>query len=195
MGSITRDNEVSLPITDNVCFDDGLRFITTFDGIKAIIEIQNNSGKSVKVLWDDGAFIDQDNQAHRIVHAGIKITDKEKAQVPSVIPDDSNIGDTIYAADCLRWNSRKGDWDYLPIVWDKEFTSEEEATEYIRNMSPVKLLLPMESNGQVTEYLITFKEKNSTLTSRRIMDPSTVTLVAIGAAAIIMTASVIGGSD
>lgn len=194
LASMTRDNEVSLPFADNICYDGGLRFYMTFDGIKAIIGIQNDSGNSVKVLWDDGAFVDQNNIAHRIVHAGIKITDKEKAQVPSVIPDESMIDDTIYAADCLRWNSKKGDWDYLPIVWDRMFANEEDANRYIQNMAPVKLLLPIERNGQITEYLFTFKEKNSSLTSRKgiKINPTHVT---IGAIAIIVIAYVLGRSD
>ena len=192
LSSITRDKEVTLPITDNVCYDNGLRFITFFDGIKTALSIQNNSGNSVKILWDDGALIDQENFAHRIVHAGISITDKEKAQVPSVIPNDSLIEDTIYAADCLKWNAGKGSWDYLPIVWDKEFTNEADANQYIRNMAPVKLMLPIETDGRVTEYLITFNEKDSKLTSSSRKGLTTGTIVAFGVVGALITVYAVG---
>jgi hypothetical protein len=80
LDDIERNSESFIPLSDNICYADGLRFITTFDGICSTLQITNESGSSAKILWDDGALIDQENVAHRIIHAGIKITDKEKEQ-------------------------------------------------------------------------------------------------------------------
>ena len=187
LNSIERDSESFIPISDNTCFVDGLRFISSFDGICSTLQIKNGSGSSVKVFWDDGALIDQENVAHRIIHAGIKITDKEKEQVPSVIPDGSLIEDTIYASDCLKWNAGKGDWDYLPVVWDKTFNDELSAMEYINNMAPVKVMLPIERNGVITEYLITFKESGSHVNAKSHVGLSTGSIIAIGLAGALVT--------
>ena len=198
LNSIEKDSESFIPISDNTCFVDGLRFITSFDGICSILQIKNESGNSVKVLWDDGALIDQDNVAHRIIHAGIKITDKEKAQVPSVIPDDSSIEDTIYASDYLKWNAAKGDWDYLPIVWDKTFTNQEAAASYIENMSPVKVMIPIEKNGVLTEYMITFKERGSMMKANKYTSLSTGSIIVIGLAGCLLSGlawGVLGNED
>ena len=195
LDNIERNTEGFIPISDNTCFVDGLRFITTFDGICSTLQITNESGSSVKILWDDGALIDQENVAHRIIHAGIKITDKEKAQVPSVIPDASLIEDTIYASDCLKWNASKGDWDYLPIVWDKKFNDEQSAMEYIKTMTPVKVMLPIERNGEITEYLITFKESRSRVNAKNHVGLSTGSIIAIGLAGSLITGLVFGLLD
>ena len=184
LNSIEKDSESFIPISDNTCFVDGLRFITSFDGICSILQIKNESGNSVKVLWDDGALIDQDNVAHRIIHAGIKITDKEKAQVPSVIPDDSSIEDTIYASDYLKWNAAKGDWDYLPIVWDRTFTNQEAAASYIENMAPVNM--------------ITFKERGSMMKANKYTSLSTGSIIVIGLAGCLLSGlawGVLGNED
>lgn len=193
--SIERDSESFIPISDNTCFVDGLRFITSFDGICSTLHIKNESGSSVKVLWDDGALIDQENVAHRIIHAGIKITDKEKAQVPSVIPDDSTIEETIYASDYLKWNATKGDWDYLPIVWDKTFNNQEAAESYIKNMAPIKIMIPIEKNGILTEYLISFKEKGSMMKANNYTSLSTGSIIVIGLAGCLLSGLVWGLFD
>ena len=187
LDDIERNSESFIPLSDKICYADGLRFITTFDGICSTLQITNESGSSAKILWDDGALIDQDNVAHRIIHAGIKITDKEKEQVPSVIPDGSLIEDTIYASDCLKWNAGKGDWDYLPVVWDKTFNDEMSAMEYINNMAPVKVMLPIERNGVITEYLITFKESGSHVNAKSHVGLSTGSIIAIGLAGALVT--------
>lgn len=187
LDDIERNSESFIPLSDNICYADGLRFITTFDGICSTLQITNESGSSAKILWDDGALIDQENVAHRIIHAGIKITDKEKEQVPSVIPDGSLIEDTIYASDCLKWNASKGDWDYLPVVWDKTFNDELAAMEYINNMAPVKVMLPIERNGEITEYLITFKESGSYVNAKSHVGLSTGSIIAIGLAGALVT--------
>ena len=187
LDDIERNSETFIPLSDKICYADGLRFITTFDGICSTLQITNESGSSAKILWDDGALIDQENVAHRIIHAGIKITDKEKEQVPSVIPDGSLIEDTIYASDCLKWNASKGDWDYLPVVWDKTFNDELAAMEYINNMAPVKVMLPIERNGEITEYLITFKESGSHVNAKSHVGLSTGSIIAIGLAGALVT--------
>jgi len=187
LDDIERNSESFIPLSDKICYADGLRFITTFDGICSTLQITNESGSSAKILWDDGALIDQENVAHRIIHAGIKITDKEKEQVPSVIPDGSLIEDTIYASDCLKWNASKGDWDYLPVVWDKTFNDELAAMEYINNMAPVKVMLPIERNGEITEYLITFKESGSHVNAKSHVGLSTGSIIAIGLAGALVT--------
>ena len=84
----------------------------------------------------------------------------------------------------------KGDWDYLPIVWDKDFTKEEDAMKYIQDMAPVKLLLPIERNGQMTEYLMTFKEQGSSLITHTKLNPLAKTMIAIGVVATVLTVSV-----
>lgn len=192
LDNIERDSESFIPISDDICYVDGLRFITTFDGIRSTLQIKNESGRSVKVLWDDGALIDQENIAHRIIHSGIKITDKEKAQVPSVIPDDSSISDTIYASDCLEWNVNKGDWDYIPLVWDQTFSDEQSAMSYINNMAPVKLMLPIENNGELTEYLISFKESGSLINVKNHSSLSTGSIIALGVVGSLVT-GLLGG--
>ena len=132
------------------------------------IQIQNSAPESIKVLWDDAVFIDQQGLSHRIIHVGTKYTDKEKAQVPSVIAPASRIEETLYPSDYINWTN--GAWGSQG--WQKQsiynvgqtYATLQEAQATINElMMPVKLLLPIESNEKKNEYIFLFDGKSATI--------------------------------
>ena len=65
--------------------DELLSISWIIDRNKANFTIKNNASSSIKILWDDMAFVSINGESHRIIHKGIKYSEKEKEQAPSII--------------------------------------------------------------------------------------------------------------
>ena len=67
-------------------FEDGLIKSTWIVGYDQIyFEINNKINHSIKIIWDDAVYVDENGESHRVMHSGIKYSDREKSMVPSVI--------------------------------------------------------------------------------------------------------------
>ena len=48
--------------------------------------ITNKTDYSIKVLWDEAAYVDESGKSHRVMHSGIKYIDRSNPQPPTIIP-------------------------------------------------------------------------------------------------------------
>lgn len=76
------------------------------------IVITNKSSSVIKIIWDETSFIHPNGSTERVFHAGVKIVDRDKPMVPSVIPSGGKIHDTLVPVQRVSWN--RG-WSYLPL--------------------------------------------------------------------------------
>jgi hypothetical protein len=70
--------------------------------------LKNKSTESIKILWDEAVFIDENEKKHRIIHSGIKYPDRDKPQLPTLIPENRKMRESVYPADYLYY--RKADY-------------------------------------------------------------------------------------
>jgi hypothetical protein len=82
-----------------------LWFVTPLD-IDFLLE--NKATESIKILWDEALFVDENEKTHSIIHSGVKYPDRDKPQPPTVIPENGKIREVIYPADYLYY--RKADY-------------------------------------------------------------------------------------
>ena len=52
--------------------------------------LKNKTENSMKIIWDEAAYIDQNGSTQKIMHSGVKYTDRNSSQPPSVIIRGSN---------------------------------------------------------------------------------------------------------
>lgn len=155
-------NHNSLGVHSNNTYSD--EYVTlcpsaSVSGSQIDLTIINNHSSSIRILWDDAAFIDNEGSSHRIIHMGIKLIDKEKAQVPSVIPAGARLEDTIAPVDGLTLID--GNWSIaLPNYnkFDNINAAENILQLYKTNpyYTETRLLLPIEVDGKKIEYTLTF---------------------------------------
>lgn len=176
--------------------DDFLAITTSIEDNHLSLEIVNVSNSSFKVDWDGGAWIDMEGKAHRIIHTGTKFIDKEKAQVPSVVPRGASISEIVAPSDNVDYDLKLKMWDYKPLFDTKKYKSKEEAEEALNGLRPTKLLLPIESNNIIREYTFVFNGKNLAIDQIRTTPTSTkylLTLLGFGSgvlAALIITGAI-----
>lgn len=108
--------------------------------------LRNVSNSSIKVIWEEGAFVRFDGISSKIMHAGTKYLDREKEQLPTIIIRGAAIEDVVVPTSNV----------YLGNTgWE---TSSMLPETYLGNKNHyVKLMLPVQIKDVVNEYTFVFK--------------------------------------
>lgn len=102
--------------------------------------LKNNSESSLKVVWDEAAFVNENNESGRIIHKGVAKGNANESQTPTVVLKGTELSDLIAPVD------RLDNW-LIPHIGVQDPKM---------NGKTVKILLPIEIKGVVNEYIFTF---------------------------------------
>lgn len=108
--------------------------------------LENKSDNSIKIIWDEAVYIDEDNSSLKVIHSGVKYVDGEKAQPLTVIAKKTKINDLVTPVDNIYYDSYSGGWYKLPL-----FSVQKSAGK------TVKILLPIQIQETINEYIFSFK--------------------------------------
>ena len=126
--------------------------------------LTNKTDHSIKIVWDEAAYVDENGISHRVVHSGVKYADLNTPQPPSVVVRKSTIGETLHPTDYVYYLGGDVGWRDDPLLPDLEvdfkadISSEEvkgKASKYIGKT--IQVLLPLQIENVVNEYIFTFK--------------------------------------
>ncbi len=118
--------------------------------------IQNNAASSIKIIWDDMAFVGLDGKSKRIIHQGIKYDDKEKPQAPSVVMRNSKITDLLIPSSNIYYNQTLKKWSAHALFNDITFSPEDESIKHASGKK-IQILLPAVVNETRYEYQFIFE--------------------------------------
>ena len=128
--------------TKNSYEDDFIKIIWLPALTEFSFTLENKSDNSIKIIWDEAVYIDEDNSSLKVMHSGVKYVDGEKAQPLTVIAKKTKINDLVAPVD----NSYYSDgWISLPLF------SVQSAGK------TVKILLPIQIQETINEYIFSFK--------------------------------------
>lgn len=130
---------------------------------KFIFKLKNKTDHSIKIIWDEAAYIDTNSISHRVIHSGTKYTDKNNPQPPSVVARNTSINEMILPADHIKWGY--GSWSTNPILPNTAFTtttSKEQFKSICKKYmgKNIQVLLPIKVKKITNEYYFTFEIKN-----------------------------------
>jgi len=127
--------------------------------------LNNKTEHSIKLIWDEAAYVDLDNASKRIMHSGVKYNEKNNSQPASIIIKGGKLTDIIQPTENVYYINGSqyysGGWRTLPL-----FPNSGQDKEALINLSKqyigreVKILLPLEIQGNVNEYIFSFKLEN-----------------------------------
>jgi len=127
--------------------------------------LENKSDSSIKIVWDDCVFVDENGINHKTIHSGIKFIDRNNSQPPSTIIKGGKIIDEISPSDYIAWQ----DYPYSGWVTTRIFPDNlvsdgiekqnriETANSYIGKI--FKVVLSLYSEGINNEYIFIFQIK------------------------------------
>ena len=121
--------------------------------------LTNKTDFSIKVIWDDAAFVDETGKSHRVMHEGVKYIDRSNPEPPTVVPRKGSIDDLVYPTDYAYFVSGQyGGWDESPLFPNRAQSSEElksKSQKYVGKTFQV--LLPLQIQDVTNEYTFTFQ--------------------------------------
>jgi hypothetical protein len=141
-------------------------------------EIWNKTDHTIKLLWDEAAFIDTEGKAARLMHIGVSYGNRNAPQPPSVIPAHGSISDAANPTDRVffrqgymdYWHSKSvpGSWEHVSLITPFLELSKEglPASDTLKAGAQeqvgkrVGFLLPFQTEGATYEYTFWFEVKD-----------------------------------
>jgi len=161
--SMAKEKAGNSQIISNIYEDEFINISWAIDPIAIAFTLLNKTDHSLKIIWDEAVFVDAIGGNHRIFHSGVRYIDRNAPQSPSIIVRKGQLTDTIYPTDYVHFSD---EWEEEPILPHSESGGDpelllEEGKLYIG--STLQILLPLEINGKINEYIFVFKINDVTL--------------------------------
>lgn len=139
--------------------DDILSIVWMIDRNRADFNLKNKASGSIKILWDEMAFVGFNKESQRVIHKGIKYSEKEKEQTPSIVARNAEINDLIIPANKIYYKKSWMKWCAYPFVDDFMFSPNDKNIQS-HSGKIIQFLLPIVINEKRYEYLFSFEISN-----------------------------------
>lgn len=134
---------------DKYSYKDNIIDITIFGtSTEFSFVLKNISDHSIKVVWNEAAFVDLDGTSSKIMHVGTKYIDREKDQPATTIIKGAKIDDVATPTKNVYYSNNTLGWSKHSMLPDSY--KGKEAGE-------VRLMLPIQVKDVVNEYTFVFK--------------------------------------
>lgn len=153
-------------------FEDDLCKITFSPEERGIgFDLINKSNRTIKILWDEVAYVDQYRSSHRVLHLGTKFIHSDRPQPISAVPANAKLDDLIVPADYAEWTTttsiwfgtKTSGWQIRPL-FPKAFGffatgSLSEFKTFVSDLDNklIAVSLPMKVGNYTNEYLFVFR--------------------------------------
>jgi hypothetical protein len=130
--------------------------------------LENKTDYSIQIIWDEAAFVDENGISHRIMHSGVKYTDRNNSEPPTVIVRKGRIEDVIIPTDYVYFDegyyseyyTRQAEWKEKPFFENTQFGGDPKnlEDEMQNNVGKTfQVLLPLKIQDVVNDYIFKFK--------------------------------------
>ncbi|MBT3961477.1 hypothetical protein HOE22_03965 [Candidatus Woesearchaeota archaeon] len=172
-----RFGEINTTVVDSLGkqylnFEDDLikaQFLFGYSQIGLLLE--NKSEHTMKINWDNAAWISPSGNSSRVIHSGVRLMDRNSPQSPSVVVRNGKLSDIIIPSDNIYFESGQyGGWRYLGLIHHTSVMTMDMQAELSKAKSQVGktcgVLLPIEIEGVQNDYIFTFAIGEATIKDR-----------------------------
>lgn len=122
-------------------------------------DLTNKSNYTVKLNWDDMAYVDQHGNTKRVMHSGVKYIDRNSPQPASILPKNASLSDILLPTDNVFFESGQyGGWKESPLF--PRYNKQEDALNSYILGKTVRIIFPVTIQDIVNEYIFEFKIDN-----------------------------------
>ena len=140
-------------------YEDDYINIVWYVGLKQFnFTLNNKSGHSLKINWDDISFVDTKGQVGRVMHSGVKYTERNNSQPATTVPKGASISDILLPTDNVYFVSGQyGGWreNYLlPCVYQTPEAFNAGASSLVGKT--MTIMMPIMIENVQNDYTFTF---------------------------------------
>lgn len=140
-------------------YEDDYIDIVWFVGSKQFnFTLKNKSGHTLKINWDDISYVDTKGQVGRVMHAGVKYTDRNNSQPATTVPKGASISDILLPTENVYFVSGQyGGWrenNLIPCVYKTPEDFNSGASSLVGKTMTV--MMPIMIENVQNDYTFTF---------------------------------------
>ena len=140
-------------------YEDDYINIVWYVGLKQFnFTLKNKSGHSLKINWDDFSFVDTKGQVGRVMHSGVKYTERNNSQPATTVPKGASISDILLPTENVYFVSGQyGGWreNYLlPCVYQTPEAFNAGASSLVGKT--MTIMMPIMIENVQNDYTFTF---------------------------------------
>ena len=140
-------------------YEDDYINIVWYVGLKQFnFTLNNKSGHSVKINWDDISFVDTKGQVGRVMHSGVKYSERNNSQPATTVPKGASISDILLPTENVYFVSGQyGGWreNYLlPCVYQTPEAFNAGASSVVGKT--MTIMMPIMIENVQNDYTFTF---------------------------------------
>jgi hypothetical protein len=144
---------------DEMAFEDtSLSFKFSIDPKGIACTIRNKTNDPISVNWNMVSYIDASGDAHKVIHSGIRLVDKEAPQTPTLIPPTARINETLFPTDYIQ--SGSSGLSQQPLWPNTGHVSKDESQLKNLEGSTFSVFMPIEVGGKANNYSFVFRIVN-----------------------------------
>lgn len=131
--------------------------------------LTNKTDYSIKIVWNDAVFVDPQGKSGAVMHEGVKYTDCSSSKTPSVVVRHGSTDDVVLP--CGLVNFGYSEWNVASFLRSPSVTAAtaDSIAAQLRASEvgkTVQVLLPLQIEDVVSDYLFTFEVKGVTTRPR-----------------------------
>ena len=140
-------------------YEDDYINIVWYVGLKQFnFTLNNKSGHSLKINWDDISFVDTKGQVGRVMHSGVKYSERNNSQPATTVPKGASISDILLPTENVyfvsgqysRWRENY----LLPCVYETPEAFNAGASSLVGKT--MTIMMPIMIENVQNDYTFTF---------------------------------------
>ena len=145
--------------TNKYRYEDDYISIVWYVGSKQFnFDLTNKSGHTLKINWDDISYVDYNGKTGRVMHSGVKYTERNNSQPASTVPKGASLSDILLPTENVYYVSGQyGGWrEYylIPCIYKDDATKLSEAPAYVGKT--MTIMMPIMIENVQNDYTFTF---------------------------------------
>ena len=138
--------------------DDYINIVWYVDSKRFYFDLTNKSEHTIKINWDDISYVDYSGKVGRVMHSGVKYTERNNSQPASTVPKGATLSDILIPTENVYFISGQfGGWreKYLiPCVYNDAATRDAQASSYVGKT--MTIMMPIMIENVQNDYTFTF---------------------------------------
>lgn len=113
------DSQISLVTEEGVnkqeFEDEFVRIVWAPASDRIAFRLHNKTDHSIRVIWDDAIYVGPEGESHRVMHSGVKYSERNNPQPPSIVARRGMLTDVIIPTSNVKYMSSIG-WYLTPLM-------------------------------------------------------------------------------
>ena len=143
--------------------DDFIKIFWYVSSSQFNFEITNKSEHTMKLSWDDMSYVDENGKTNRVMHSGVKYTERNNSQPASVLPKNASLSDLLLPTDNVYYSSSSYSSGWIEKALFPNYKSQEEAQNSPALGKTVRVVFPVIIQDVVNEYIFEFSVDSVTV--------------------------------